>query len=357
MLALLEKLLPGARVTLWPNSLTPDVENMLMGRFPELEIASSEKAQQEALARCDFFLHGPATELAGHREAAMARETGKPYGFAGVTLMDGEISAHADLIAGARFAFCRDTDSLAALRRSGITGPVMDFGPDATFALDLRDEPAADVFLTERGVKAREYLCVIPRLRYTPYWEIFPDRVPIDRARIELNREHAEPDHAKLRAAITEWVRQTGMKVCLVPEMTYQVSRLRPLLYDGLPNDVKPHVSAMNRFWLPAEAASVYARAAAVLSLELHSPIIAVAAGTPAVHMRQPTDTRKGQMWRDIGLEPWLFEIDDCSGKEIAGRVVCIGLDQAAARETAGKAHSFARARMEAMIELVELGS
>ena len=38
------------------------------------------------------------------------------------------------------------------------------------------------------------------------------------------------------------------------------------------------------------EAASIYARALAVVSLDRHSPIIALAAGTPAIHLRVPTD-------------------------------------------------------------------
>ena len=91
--------------------------------------------------------------------------------------------------------------------------------------------------------------------------------------------------------------------------------RLRPLLYDPLPEDVKPSVAVLDRYWLTAEAASVYARAAAVVSFEMHSPIMAVATGTPAVQLRQPTDTRKGQMWRDVGLDAWLFEIDDSTGE------------------------------------------
>ena len=98
--------------------------------------------------------------------------------------------------------------------------------------------------------------------------------------------------------------------------MTYAVSRLRPLLFDKLPSDVKPHVRSLDRYWLTAEAASVYARAAAVVSMEQHSPIMAIAAGTPAILVRQPTDTRKGQMWRDIGLDRWIFEIDDSTGRD-----------------------------------------
>ncbi|MDP7162027.1 MAG: polysaccharide pyruvyl transferase family protein [Phycisphaerae bacterium] len=355
MLALLEEHLPGTRVTLWPNPLTREVENLLKTRFPRLEIASTEDAQIEALAQCDFFLHGSATELAGHHAVAMARDAGKPYGFAGVTLKDEEIVEHADLLSGARFIFCRDTNSLVALKRSGITGPTMEFGPDSTFALDLRDEPAADTFLKQHGLREGNYLCVIPRLRTTPYWEVFPESIPINHERERLNQEYADVDHAKFRTAITAWVRQTGMRVCLVPEMTYQVSRLRSLLYDQLPEDVKPHVATSDRFWLPAEAASVYARAAAVLSLELHSPIMAIAAGTPAVHAKQPTDTRKGQMWRDIGLASWLFEIEETNGDEIAERIVKIGTNQKAARKVVGEARSYVRSRMKTMMAATDL--
>ena len=132
--------------------------------------------------------------------------------------------------------------------------------------------------------------------------------------------------------------------------MTYAVPRLRPLLYDPLPKDVKPSVAVLDRYWLTAEAASVYARAAAVLSFEMHSPIMAVAAGTPAVLLRQPTDTRKGQMWRDVGLDRWIFEIDDTTGKEIAERIVEIGRDLPAARKSAAKARKLAHERMAAMV-------
>ena len=156
-----------------------------------------------------------------------------------------------------------------------------------------------------------------------------------------------------MREAIAAWVRESGHKVFLVPEMTYAVPRLRPLLYDPLPGDVKPKVAVLERYWLTAEAASVYATAAAVVSFEMHSPIIALAGGTPAVHLRQPTDTRKGQMWRDIGLARWMFEIDDARGNEIAGCVLGIQRNLPAARTEAEKALAFARERMAAMVAAI----
>jgi hypothetical protein len=55
-------------------------------------------------------------------------------------------------------------------------------------------------------------------------------------------------------------------------------------------------------------------------------------------------------MWRDIGLNQWIFEIDDSTGQEIAARLVEIGKDLQAARKTAAHARAFARERMAAMV-------
>jgi len=283
-------------------------------------------------------------------QAELARKAGKPYGFAGVTLNDDELKSHRELLAGAKFVFTRDGDSLKALRKAAIEGPKTAFGPDATFALDLRDDEAAAKLLKEHGLEAGKFLCAIPRLRWTPYWEIHPERVKPNPQRSAVNEAFAERDHAKMREAIVAWVMETKQRVFLVPEMTYAVARLRPLLFDPLPAAVKPSVAVLDRYWLTAEAASVYAKAAAVVSFEQHSPIMAIAAGTPAVLLRQPTDTRKGQMWRDIGLNDWVFEIDDSTGAQIAERVLEIGGDLPAARKTAEKAREFARERMKAMV-------
>lgn len=55
-------------------------------------LASTPKAQQAALEACDFFLHGSGPGLVGGRETELARKASKPYGFAGVTLSDAELS-------------------------------------------------------------------------------------------------------------------------------------------------------------------------------------------------------------------------------------------------------------------------
>src|SRR5687768_18010867 len=70
MLALLERHLPDAEVTLWPSPLSKSVENLLLNRFPKLRLATTAEAQQRALAECDFGLHGSGPGLVGWREMA-----------------------------------------------------------------------------------------------------------------------------------------------------------------------------------------------------------------------------------------------------------------------------------------------
>lgn len=350
MLALLEKHRPADTVTLWPKGLNAEVEKLLLDRFPRLSIARTEAEQEAAMSKCDFFLHGSGPGLVGAAEARRAEQAGKPYGFAGVTLSDDELRNHRTLLAGAKFVFARDTDSLRAFQEAGIKGPKAAFGPDATFAFDLRDEAAADKVLQEHGLEAGKFLCAVPRLRWTPYWEINPATTRPNPARSAVNEAFADRDHAKMREAIVAWVREFGRRVLLAPEMTYAVPRLRPLLYDPLPEDVKRSVAVLDRYWLTAEAASVYARAAAVLSFEMHSRILAVSGGTPAMLLRQPTDTRKGQMWRDVGLQRWILEIDAVDGKQVAERLVELGKDLPGARRRAAEALTFARERMAAMM-------
>lgn len=353
MLALLEKYRPQAEVTLWPSSVDRGVEEILRARFPKLKIAKSKAERETALAECDFFLHGSGPSLVGLKELILAQQAGKSYGIGGVTLTDKEISDQRDLLAGAKLVFLRDTDSLRAVQDAGITGPRIGFGPDATFAIDLRDDNAAAALLKQHNLERGKFLCAIPRLRYTPYWEIHPERTKPNPERIRINEEFAEKDHAKLRDGITAWVRETKLRVLLTPEMTYAVPLLKTLLFDKLPDDVKPHVSYMDRYWVTPEACSVYAQAAAIVSMEQHSPIMAIANGVPAVLVRQPTDTRKGRMWYDLKMTDWVFEVDQTSGAQVAERLVQIGRNLPAARESAAKARAAAHEHMAAMIAAI----
>jgi hypothetical protein len=136
---------------------------------------------------------------------------------------------------------------------------------------------------------------------------------------------------------IVAYVRNTGNKVMACGEMTYQVQMAKEVLVDPLPIDVKRNVVWRDTYWLPDEAASIYSRAECVVSVECHSPLISIHNGTPAFYVRQPTDTCKGQMYRDMGAEDWLFEIDETSGPQLWSRLESIHRDPAKAKAKANR--------------------
>jgi len=113
MLALLEKHRPNAEITLWPGSVDRGVEEIPRTRFPKLKIVRNRSDRATALAECDFFLHGSGSGpgLVGKKETELARQAGKPYGFAGITLNHAEIRDQRDLLANAAFVFLSDSDS------------------------------------------------------------------------------------------------------------------------------------------------------------------------------------------------------------------------------------------------------
>src|SRR5687768_17697542 len=66
VLALIEKHIPEAEVTLWPMDVRGGVEEMLMRRFPKLCIVRDKQGAYE----CDFLLHGSGPYLTAHRDVA-----------------------------------------------------------------------------------------------------------------------------------------------------------------------------------------------------------------------------------------------------------------------------------------------
>jgi polysaccharide pyruvyl transferase WcaK-like protein len=246
------------------------------------------------------------------------QKTSKPFGILGVTL-SGIGDKLKEVLKEAAFIFTRETTSLTRLRTENIVGPVTGFAPDSTFAIQLADEKKAKDFLSNFQLEEKEFICIVPRLRYTPYHEIYPDIGWSDekiKAVTETNDRHKEEDHAKIRELIIWWVSETGNQVLLCPEMTYQVNIMDSLILNPLPAEIRKNV-IKHDYWLPDEAASVYKKAHSVISMECHSPIIAAANGTPCFYLRQPQDTIKGQMWYDLGLYDWVFEIEDTAGQDI----------------------------------------
>lgn len=350
VLALLEKYVSEADVVLWPSNVENGVRELLSTRFPKLTFVQSRDATDRAVQECDFLLHGSGASLVATKQVKQwTEQTDKPYGIFGITLPS--ISdLVGKLLSGADFLYCRDSVSLQLAKQTGVTCPVMEFGPDGAFAVDLRNDAAAESFLAANDLTPHKFLCCIPRLRYTPYWLIKKgrERDPIKDAR---NKEMKEHDHAPLQAAIEAIVRQTDHKVLLVPEDQTHVAIGKEMLFDKLPADVQKRVVWRDRYWLTDEAISTYVRSSGLFGLEMHSPIMCVGNGVPAIVGRFEEQTSKGFMWRDIGLNDWLFDMDRPQQvSNLTSTALSFIEDPAKAKNRVASAQEIVHARQLAMV-------
>ncbi|MGN6827037.1 polysaccharide pyruvyl transferase family protein [Paucibacter sp. M5-1] len=399
-LALLRRYIPEARITLWVHKdLVIRGEIARLGRvadgaldagtihrrvFPDLEIVSGEidasgatsnAALEAAVASADVMVIGsgagilePAALLSFHRR------TGRPIGMFGITtdsfnftyFNDGERSADVQALRAASFVFTRERTSLRLLGGADVDGPLgasvddpatpvnetinrqalsldlsgvnADFVPDSTFAFDARDDARAAAFMKAQGLVSGKFICVVPRHRWTPTGT----KTRQGDSREVYNALYLKADHDKLKTAIIDYLRAPGHgghKVALVPETVYVVELLGLLLKEGLPEDVAARVVVRDSYWLPDEAASLFAQAQAVLSIENHSPIIAAAVGTPFLMVHQPEDSIKADMFRDIGLGDWYIpDINRASGADISAALMAILRDLPKARRRLARA-------------------
>ena len=370
-LALLYDYIPGVEITLWPGEIGHGAREMLQHGYPKLKIVEGSvgtdgKPTKPALAQAwdeaDLYLSGSGSGFPAATHAiAFQKATGKPVGVFAVStdpisgfgngrdpqggtlesireramkLPPTHLSSELRYIMDrAAFFFCRDSISRDYLKAQGVKSPIVEFGPDSQLGMTLRDDAKGFAYLKAQGLDEGKFICVIPRLRYTPYWSHAGRKPgPDDPAKEAINQRTTKQDHDKLREMITLYVRNTGHKVLACAEMTYEIKMAKEELVDPLPADVKKNIVWRDTYWLPDEAASVYSKAQAVVSVECHSPLIALHNGTPTFYVRQPTDTCKGQMYRDIGANDWFFEIDETSGQQLWSRLETIHKNPAAAR-------------------------
>ena len=365
VLALIEKHIPEAEVILWASGdLSPEVAAMEHKRFPNLQIVkgtigvdgkASSTALDEAVAWADFLLHGSGPSLVAAKDvAAFVQRTGKPFGVYGITHGSFLSGSDKELLSQAKFVYFRDSVSLARAKQEGVSCPILEFVPDGAFACDLRDDARATAFLKANGLEEGKFLCCLSRLRNTPYWNIAEKKRAFDAQKHERNQAMKDHDHRALREAIITVVRETPLKVLLCPEDMTQMAVGQEMFFDKLPVDVKAKVVWRKSFWLTDEALSTYVRSVGLFGSEMHSPIMAIGNGIPAIVCRFEEQTSKGLMWRDIGLAEWLFDLDrDEEHKGIVPAVLAMAKDPAAAKAKAAKARAFVNDRQRETMAVV----
>lgn len=364
LLTLLQENFPRVKLTLWASFLDHGVGEWLATIFPKVSLITGTVGRdglpdQPALLaewkRCQFLLHGPAGSVVarGHL-AAWSKNTGKPFGIYGVTLGSVNTSLRS-LLMKASFVLLRDGVSRAEALRLGLPPERIGFVPDAAFAHAEHAKRKALAWLRRHGLASRSFICLVPKLRHTPYWAIYgrqPKYAEINHAAI--NSSTVVNDHQVLVDALVWVMQRFPIKVLLCPEMPYQIQLGRNQIQQKLPASYRDRCIVREESFLPDEASSIFQQARLVVSMELLSAVVAASANTPAVHLRLPGDTNQGQMWRDVGLGEWLIERSTNTTQELATRILEVLQDPDASTAKLESAHKFIHTCESGAMALVE---
>jgi polysaccharide pyruvyl transferase WcaK-like protein len=354
-LRLLEQHLPDIKVVLWAMQLDARVTAMLRARFPKVEILRGNLAGQteadenlrQAIGGADLFI----------RNSGMGQDTsfmqfcqkhGKPYGLFGQSYFPDMVEGHGAeeriaLLNGASFLYTRESKTLGILKNAGVKPPVLEFGPDGCFGIDVRDDERGLATMKKLGLEERKFITIQLRT-HTPSHPGVDDKRPQ-----KLNPLHPTPEMiadderraAKYRDLITRWVNKTGHKVLIAPEVEKEMEHNKRFIYGRLPPEIQSHVVNLEYFWNVDEAASVFARAHTIVCHEPHSPIIALANGTPIIHTYSEFHSPKCWMFKDIGLPEWLLEMDETPVEKMAETLFAIDSDYAGAQAKVKKAMAY----------------
>lgn len=309
----------------------------------ELEQAGSPALQ--AFREADLYCYTSGTMLnfgrAGKREfwtytlkwampLVIARRLGLPYG---VYAHSFEMIAppsdyfYTRLFGDAAFLSFRDGESKKYVESLGINVPGMSYRPDSAFFFPKEDDAYAEAFLKKHGLSHERFITVIIRTgaQDGPLTDVMPQ-----------SRE--EQHMALLREFIERWTAKTDIKVLLCPEVETEIDTMRTHIYDQLSPAARAKSVWMDTFWMPEEAKAVYARARIVCSMEVHSIVHAIAAGTPVLHPQFWESGRKAWMLRDLNLEDWLQDIDAITADDLLSKALEIDADFARAKERVAEA-------------------
>lgn len=351
-LRVIEEHLPEVKVVLWAMKLDERVTAMLQRRFPKVEIlqgnlfkdGEKDRKLQEAVKSSDLFIRnsGMGQDITFMQ---FCQKHGKRYGLFGQSyfpsMVEGEGAAERiALLNAAAFIYTRETKTLAILKGAGVKA---EFGPDGCFGIDVRDDERGLATMKKLGLEDRKFITIQLRTNTAKLPGVDDTRTP------KLNPLYPTPEQiadderraAKYRELVTLWVQKTGHKVLIAPEVKKEMAHNKRLIHDPLPPEIQKHVVNLDTFWNADEAASIFARAHTIVCHEPHSPIIALANGTPIIHTYSEFHSPKCWMFKDIGLPEWLLEMDQTSVEKMAETLFAIDADYPAAQSKVKKAMAY----------------
>jgi len=243
----------------------------------------------------------------------IARYLGIPYGIGSQSFdalewpMD---LLYKRVFADAAFVYCRDSDSLNYLSQRGLTNKSSGYRPDSTFFYNMFNDAWADQFMAEHGLENEKFMSVMLRIP-----ENKPDfNDPVGGAVTEARKLE---QMRKMKILLETWIKRTGNKVFICHETRHTLALAREYLYDILSDEAKEKCVYLDTFWTSEQAFSIFRRSRIIVSMEMHSIIMAMNVGTPFIHNPFDECGRKKYMVKDLGLKECLVDIDSCADDEM----------------------------------------
>ncbi|MGA0559154.1 polysaccharide pyruvyl transferase family protein [Larkinella sp. VNQ87] len=377
-LRLLERYVPEAEILLWHQAPRPETEKIIVRNFPRVRLVRGdfyngdkpfEGELKDAFDKASLFIWNSGmvhnyglfgydwpNTMASLTPYYYCLDRGIPFGLYGQSF---DKFAHLampvfrDVLSRAAFIYTRDDESRKFLKENNFKSPVLEFGPDGCFGIDVRDEERGVAYLKKSGLEDRKFLVVVIRTNTKHIYDKGGGSALNPAQPTSEQQEQDRQRLGKVRELITTWVRQTGLKVLLAPEVSKEVVQAKTGVYDQLPADIQSKVVWRDSFWNADEALSVYARAHSMFGIEPHSLIMGLALGVPVVHARPLVHGRKGWMFRDIGLPEWLFDIDAAPASAMTEQVLKIHQNYPSAKEKVRKAMAFVAERQQAGMQVI----
>ncbi|TNJ65016.1 polysaccharide pyruvyl transferase family protein [Paenibacillus hemerocallicola] len=250
----------------------------------------------------------------------IARAANVPYGFSPLSFeaLDWPIPLlYRPLFGDARFLYCRDSDSLRHLQQHGLLNRSSGVRPDNCLYFEGDDEPWAESFMEAHGLKDKGFIGLMLRI---------PDPAPGsgDPLTSSVSAGRIAGHMRKNKEFLERWIAETGMKVLICHETTASINMSREALWGILSEEIREHCVYMDDFWNAGQARSMYRRMRMLVSMELHSALLALTAGTPVIHHPLSESGRKKEMLHDYGIGDWLLDMDACTSDELAAVAVRI---------------------------------
>ena len=310
LLRFFEKYLPECEIRVWASApLSPPMAKMMASFFPHIpvipgDLVNPPEELKEAVAWSDLLLIGSGSCILEEDVRDYIKMSGKPFAAAGI----GYCRESLELMQKAAFIYFRESEALEAAVRDDLKVPT-GFLPDGAFTFDTADEEGANKFMRRHQLEEGKYVCCVTRYRWTPVWEYCPG-AKFNPERDAYNQRMLETDFAPLYEVICRIVREKHWKVLFAPETLPALALARDKFYPVFPEDVKPFLVLPESYWEADLALGVYRKSPGIFGLEMHSQVMGIGNNIASIVCRTREFGSKSVMWKDIGLEKWLFDFD-----------------------------------------------